>query len=278
MGRYARASCVLWQAGPIAACLAMTACGGSSDSRSQSTGPEALAASDLSSWREVSADNTLQGGLAVMCAGALDGLQAADPSLRDKVALGLPWSVEVSRSGKLQARCAWDGPSQRTGWVVVDVLCSDADRDACSRFAYGVEGNRHIAAAVPSLGRPLPLPVSTRYPPGRDESERARSTEILAWTRQNAADQVNALRVEFQDVRVGIVASAGVPFVCGQLREPGKPLRRFWVFSIGAVATPPQPSFYWRSEPGDRRAVTDACNASAPDLQWYAVPQAKMSP
>jgi hypothetical protein len=61
-----------------------------------------------------------------------------------------------------------------------------------------------------------------------------------------------------------------VPILCGEVRAPGKGWRRFAVFSIGAAADPPSPTFYWRDKPAD---VRDFCDVVKEGLQWYALPE-----
>jgi hypothetical protein len=114
------------------------------------------------------------------------------------------------------------------------------------------------------------------YPPGSDEAERRLSGEILAWTRNNAPDSIGALRVQFRSVKVGIVARAKTPFVCGEVREPGAPWHRFAVYSIGARAEPPTPTFFWLSEPRRKVDVKEFCDVTQEDLQWYVVPTSSM--
>jgi hypothetical protein len=264
-----------------AACLMLASCGGSSGGSSgaavngaSNTAFQELAAVDYAAWRDVGSDNKRHMSLAMMCAGRLAGLEAADPSLKDKVALQLPWVIQVSKRGKLQAQCEWAGPDQRTGRIVVDVLCANDERDRCSRYAYATEGGRKLDA-VAIQHHPQP-PVSSAYPPGHDDTERRRSQTILAWALQNASDHIGALRVEFRSTRVGIVQSAKTPFVCGQIREVGKEWRRFAVYSLGAAASPPSPTFYWLREPRDK-SVHDFCDTAQVDLQWYAVPDRLMN-
>jgi hypothetical protein len=225
---------------------------------------------DHAVWRDVDPGNR-RVSLAMMCAGRLDGLEAADPALKDKVALQLPWSVQVTRHGKLQAQCEWSGPNGRGGRIVVDVLCPNDQSERCSRFAYASEGTRRIEA-VATLQRPQP-PVSGAFPPGRDDLERGRSNELLAWARDHGPDEEGVLRLSFRSTRVGIVDSAKIPVLCGQAKGAGG-WRKFAVYSIGATASPPSPTFHWVTKPAD---VRDFCDGKQEDLQWYAVPDHVMN-
>ena len=261
----------------LVACLAVTACNSPPPAprAGDVSSPPALSTIDPSTWRDVGNDNDRIGALATMCAGALEGLQAAEPSLRDKVALQVPWQVQTSRRGKLQAQCVWTGPAGVQGRIVVDVLCADGDKDRCFRFAYATLGTRRIEPVI--VHHAPPPPVSAAYPPGRDDLERGRSTEIINWTRDKAPDQLGALRVEFRAAKVGIDADAKIPVLCGEVRERGHDWTRFAVFSIGAAANPPSPSFNWRREPGDREAVREFCDVRREGFQWYEVPDRAMN-
>lgn len=260
----------------VAGCVMLASCGGSpSGSRNVAPNsgsrpnPPPLAPVDHAVWRDIGADNDKQMSLAMMCAGDLSGLEAADPSLKDKVALQLPHSIQVSKRGKLQAQCVWSGPDQRVGRIVVDVLCQNDDNDRCSRFAYAIEGSRKIDPVA--IHHHAPPPLSAIYPPGHDDLEKGRSQAILAWARENAPDRTGALRVEFRSAKVGIAASAKIPVLCGQIRERGRSWHRFAVYSLGAAAMPLSPTFFWLREPGDKD-VHDFCDVSQEDFQWYSVP------
>lgn len=231
------------------------------------TGPPPV---DYTVWRDVDASNQVD-SLTSMCAGALEGLEAADPSLKDRVALQVPWSVQATRHGKVEAQCIWTGPDGRSGRLVVEVLCSNGDSDRCYRFEYAAEGSRTIKA-VEIVHHPQP-PISRAFPPGADDVERDRSNQLLAWARDHGPDQEGALRVTFRNAKVGIVASAKIPFLCGDVGGGG-PSHHFVVWSIGAAATPPSPTFYWSRKPSD---VSDFCNTAQGDLQWYAVPDSALN-
>ncbi len=257
----------------LATAFALHACGSPPSSTSTTQAPPARintgpATVDHAVWRDLGSENNQAISLASMCAGALDGLQAADPSLKDNVALQVPWDIQVSRRGKLQAQCIWTGPNGRSGRVAVDILCSNGDNDRCSRFAYASEGGRRIDPVT--IHHQPPPPISNAYPPGRDDLERQRSEQALAWTRDNAPDKLGALRVAFRSVRVGIDVDAKIPVVCGEVSQPGGPWRRFTVFSIGAA------TFLWRVGPKDK-AVGEFCNNIREGLQWYAVPPGALS-
>lgn len=226
-----------------------------------------LAPVDVETWKEVSDENTRQVSLVGMCAGALDSLEAAEPSLQRKVALQVPWDVQVTRKGPLQAQCVWTGPEGRTGRIVVDVLCLNEDNDRCWRFAYASEGERKIMPV--KIAHHPPLPVSTAWPPGKDAQERADSEAILRFVRDTAGDKLSALRTEFHNTRVGIVADAKVPFVCGQVGEPGKAKHRFAAFSTGR-------QMHLLIEPRDK-GVGEFCDVEQANLQWYNVSDANMS-
>jgi hypothetical protein len=72
---------------------------------------------------------------------------------------------------------------------------------------------------------------------------------------------------------VGIVESAKIPVLCGEARGAAA-WRGFAVYSIGATASPPSPTFYWVKKPAE---VRDFCDAKKEDLQWYAVPDNAMN-
>jgi hypothetical protein len=257
----------------VAAILLLAACAPApttADATAAKPSAAALPAIDATVWRDVGAGR-LSATLALMCVGGLDDLGRADTSLHDKTALEVPWSIQVTRKGKMQAQCLWSGPNGRTGRVVMDVLCKNEDDDRCSRFAYGLEGARRLLA-VAHLPR-RPPPISTTFPPGRDAMEHARSEAILSWSRDHAADQIGALREEFHGARVGIDADAKTPVLCGQVREAGGTWHRFAVYSLGGVDLP---TYHWLREPHDK-AVADFCNAKGEDFQWYAVSDAKMA-
>jgi hypothetical protein len=245
------------------AVLASCGVSGSNDvpAAKRATGPGAV---DYAVWRDV-APGKRRMSLAMMCAGHLDGLESADQTLKDRITLQLPWSVQVARHGKLQAQCEWSGPNGRGGRVVVDVLCPNDESERCSRLAYANEG-AHRIEAVAILHHPPP-PVSSAFPPGRDDVERGRSNELLAWARDHGPDEEGVLRLSFRSTRVGIVDSAKIPFLCGEAKGAG-PWHRFAVYSIGAAA------FYWVKKPAD---VRDFCDVKKEDLQWYVVPDNAMN-
>jgi len=259
------------------ACLLVGACNApptkTADTTTTPLTTASLPAVDYAVWRDVE-PGKLAASLAFMCAGGLDDLGRADATLHGSAALQVPWSVQVTRKGKMQAQCVWTGPSGRTGRVVIDVLCKNDDNDRCSRFAYGIEGTRKISA-VPMVRR-SPPPISTTYPPGRDDVERTRSEAILSWARDHAADQIGALRAEIHGAKVGINVDAKIPVLCGQVREAGKNWRRFAVYSLGAASGSGE-TFHWLSEPHDRKAIGDFCDVKDADLQWYAVSDSKVS-
>jgi hypothetical protein len=152
---------------------------------------------------------------------------------------------------------------------VVDVRCF-ADQDDCSRFAYGLEDGRRVepVRAAPEHHLPPP-PISTAYPPGRDDVEHQRSLDISKWARDDAPVELGSLRVEFRAAKIGIDAEAKIPVLCGQVRRPGAQWTRFAVFSLGAAANPPSPTFQWLQTPKD---VGEFCDIKKERLQWYALP------
>lgn len=252
---------------------ALQACRGQAAAPQSASGtatvPAPLPPIDYSVWRDVDAKNNKHSILAMLCASQMDKLEAADPSLKDNVALQIPWQVQVTRRGKLQAQCEWSGPAERVGRMVVDVHCMNDENDRCASFAYGVEGGRTIKA-VKIIHHPPP-PISAAYPPGTDEEERSKSLAILGWARDHAADDVGALRVQFRETRVGIVADAKVPFVCGQVSADGTLWHRFAVYSLAGS------SYQFLREPKDRSGVRDFRDARQEDLQWYSVPDRRMA-
>jgi hypothetical protein len=247
--------------------VALASCGPKHPSAK--TSATALTPVDNAQWREVPAGKK-RASLAFMCAGNLPALEAAEPSLKNRVSMQVPWDIQVTKHGKLQAQCVWSGPDQRLGRMVIDVKCLDDDNDDCSRFAYAEEGGRRINA-VTMPHRPPP-PISHAYPPGRDDAERAQSNLILAWARDNAPTQMDALRVEFRGAKIGIEEDAKVPVLCGEVREQGAHWHRFAVFSTGPM---PSPVFHWIREPEDD-GVKDFCDVKQGNLQWYAVPEEKL--
>jgi len=262
-----RASIALILAG-VAGCSQPAANSAATTDQAQTAQGVALAPVDYEVWKEVSDENTQQVSLVSMCAGALDPLETAEPTLKGKVALQLPWSVQVSRKGQLQAQCVWTGPQGRTGRIVVDVLCRDEDNDRCWRFAYASEGQHKIVPV--KIVHHAPPPVSSAWPPGADADEKAASQAILKFVRESAGDKLNALRIEFHSTRVGIVADAKNPFVCGQVSEPGKAKHRFAAFSTGRT------EFHLLVAPNDK-GIGDFCDAKQENLQWYVVSDANMN-
>ena len=117
-------------------------------------------------------------------------------------------------------------------------------------------------------------PLSHAFPPGADDVERGRSKELLDWVRDRGPDEEGALRVTYRTARVGIIASSKIPFLCGEVTGGGGAWHRFAVYSIGAAATPPSPTFYWTKT---HSALQDFCNSPQEDLQWYAVPDSVMN-
>jgi hypothetical protein len=249
----------------LGACGPSTSNASSGGSASPSVIP--LPGVDSAVWREVEPGN-LAASMAFMCAGALDELGRSDPTLADHAVLQVPWSVQVTRKGKLQAQCVWTGPARRTGRIVVDVLCKNDDDEHCSRFAYGVEGDHHIGNG-PHV-KAAPPPTSSSYPPGRDKVEQDRSIEIIGWARDHAADHLGALRSEIRNPRVGISSHAKVPFLCLEAREGGGTWHKLAVYSLGPSGSE---TFHW----ADGKDRDDFCNTVDEDLQWYAVPAARLN-
>jgi hypothetical protein len=255
----------------LAVVCALGACGpsitGPSNNASAVPSVTSLPGVDSAIWRELE-PGKLAASMAFMCAGGLDELERSDPTLADKVALQVPWSVQVTRKGKLQAQCIWTGPAGRTGQVVVDVLCKNDDDDHCSRFAYGAEGDHrigngpHVKAAPPS--------ISTSFPPGRDKVERDGSIKIIGWARDHTADHLGALRSEIRNPKVGINARAHVPFLCLEARETDGAWHKLAVYSLGRSGSE---TFHW----ADGKDRDDFCNTIDEDLQWYAVPTARLN-
>ncbi len=255
-------------AGAALICASLTACDGSSTSNTSSapTPTEALPPIDVAAWRNVDANEKRSFSIWEACAGAEDDLGRADASLKDAAKVALDTlDAQVSRHGKLQAQCAWAGPSGRTGRIVVDVLCWNDNHDRCSQFAYATEGSRRIEPVAAPLEKPAP-PVSSAFPPGRDDVERDRSKAILAWARDNAPEQLGTLRADIRNARIGIEATAKIPVLCGEVRAVRNSWHRFAVFSTGET------NFHWLISPKDSRDLPDFCDVKKETFQWYVVP------
>jgi hypothetical protein len=201
-------------------CALLSACDiSSTGTSSNATTPgEALPPVDEVGWRTVPAGDKHSFSIWEACAGAEDDLQRADPSLKGATKVALDTlDAQVARHGKLQAQCSWTGPNGRTGRIVVDVLCWNDNDDRCARFAYATEGTRRIQPVAAPAEQPPP-PVSSAFPPGRDQVERDRSKAILAWTRDNAPEELGVLRTDIQSAKVGTASQAMLtPASDGQL-------------------------------------------------------------
>lgn len=251
---------------------ALASCDGSSRTGASNAmaAAESLPPVDDAVWRTVGADDKRSFDVWEACAAGQDDLERADPSLKDRTKVPLDTlDAQVSRHGKLQAQCAWTGPDGRTGRIIVNVLCWNADNDRCDQFAYAIEGSRRINPVARPPEQPPP-PVSNAFPPGRDEEEHQRSKAIIAWARDNAPEQLAALRADIRSVKVGIDATAKVPVLCGEVRPSGSNWRRFAVFSTGS-------EYNWLGAPKDNKGLHDFCDFKRAAFQWYAVPDKAMN-
>lgn len=257
-------------AGTLVLCCFVCACNDAATNDTATRAAEALPTVDQAAWRTVSADEKHSFDIWSDCAVAEDDLARSDPSLKDPQVDLQTLDAQVSRRGKLQVQCAWEAANGRAGRLVVDVRCWNTDNDRCSQFAYGLEAGRRIEP-VPAPPEQPPPPISTAFPPGRDDLERNRSKVILSWARDNAPEELGALRADIRGVTVGIEATAKLPILCGEVRAGGGGWRRFAVFGTGGA------DFHWLAAPKDARDLGDFCDVRKATLQWYAVPDSAMN-
>jgi hypothetical protein len=241
--------------------LGMTACSPrGADAPSAIAPVSGPAPVDYKVWRDVGSSKPGV-TLALQCAQNLEGLEAADHTLKDKVTLHLPWDIQISRSGRLQGQCRWDVGDTRSGRLVFDVLCSNKNVEACSKFSYATEGEKRIER-VNVLVKTQPAYLST-YPPGKTDAERLESVRMLRWVQDHGPDEVGTLRATVSDIRVGFVDGADRPFVCGALRA-GSSVKRFAVYGLGPLSSR---SYKWAFGP----SAHDFCDSKQGDLQSYSV-------